>query len=96
MGSHNAEKETGLLIEIDPPALIRSVRSNNSEDSRMKFFAILLMCFTGFTFAQDEEATDDVVTSNINAGFIDLADEVPEEEADEGEEESGETEEAPE
>ena len=36
-------------------------------------FTILLMCFTGFTLAQDEEATDDAVTSNITAGFIDLA-----------------------
>lgn len=55
-------------------------------------FTILLMCFTGFTLAQDEEATDDAVTSNITAGFIDLA-EGPEEEADEGEEGSDETEE---
>ena len=57
--------------------------------------AILVMCFTGFTFAQDEEPTDDAVTSNITAGFIDLA-EGPEEEADEGEEQSDETEKEPE
>ena len=58
-------------------------------------FAILLICFTGFSLAQDEEATEDAVTSNITAGFIDLAG-GPEEEADEGEEESDETEEEPE
>ena len=61
-------------------------------------FAILLMCFTGFTLAQD-----DAVPYSITSGFSNHIDVVegPEEEADEeeatdGEEESDETEGEPE
>ena len=60
-------------------------------------FAILLMCFTGFAFADGHLAGEEGHHAETEAGSGDhSAHEADAEEADEGEEESGETEEAPE